>query len=329
MRLAQSQELYSSSVFEAQRVWSLFDMMRYGVHDLHALLLWIDHMCNYTYGQENQRSGVDAQLNAGETLTVRLQLRCIQKHMVQLELHEALGACNELGISLEQHPSLGECRGQLLSLRRMLTDALTSRIFMYIPQAVSKYANSQQTPITDIRKADLVTNPLAGQPFGIKVFTAFKDARKDAQQIALCLVAGASTAAVFHMMRVVEHGVRELGRELGLRKIKEVSKTGKVKLVPIENVTWDRLHVQIRGKIDRRLSKLRPGPAKDRKEAYYSSLLHDFQGFKEAWRNHVMHSRAHYGPDEAENVMSHVERFMKAVAETVDAQPHSVGSPPA
>ncbi len=98
---------------------------------------------------------------------------------------------------------------------------------MYVPASVSKYARGYQGPATQAPQSFFAlttmmmdSHSLAAQPFGLKVFNAFDKARFDAEQTALCLVAGAPTAAVFHMMRVVEWGVRALGADLGLRKIK-------------------------------------------------------------------------------------------------------------
>ena len=319
------------NLWKDRRVWSLLDVIRYAVKNLHALLLWIDHMVNFTYSQENVRYWDAALLTAQEKQTVAGQIACVRKHFQTLELEDAFGICDEFKIKLDyQNLNLGECRGYLLSLRRILTDTLEKRVFMYVPAGVSKYARGYQGPATQAPQSFFAlttmimdSHSLAAQPFGSKVFNTFESARFDSEQVALCLVAGASTAAVFHMMRVVEWGVRALGKDLGLRKIKDVMKpkpggslkTPKIKLTPIENATWEKIRDQLRGKVDKRLSKLRPGPAKDRKSAYYGSLLEDFNGFKDAWRNHVMHSRFECKNGDELRVMAHVDRFMKSLAE--------------
>lgn len=308
-------------------------MVRYAVKDLHALLLWIEHMVAYTYSQERFRLGDNALLTAKETEPMAEQADCIRKHCQCLELPtEALGICDEFKTRLQQGAmTLGECRGYLLSLRRMLTDTLGNRIFMYIPGTVSKYARGykQPTALTIPRSFFalptmlLDAHSLAVEPFGLKVFQKFEKARFDAEQVSLCLVAGASTAAVFHMMRVVEWGVRALGADLRLRRVHDILKpkpggslkVPKVRLVPIENCTWEKIQGQLRGKVDKRLEKLRPGPAKDRKSVYYNSILEDFNGFRGAWRNHVMHTRFECKHGEEFHILPHVERFMKSLAD--------------
>jgi len=56
------------------------------------------------------------------------------------------------------------------------------------------------------------------------------------------------------------------------------------------------------------------GLAKTQAEEFYNGALAEFRGFKDAWRNHVMHSRRDYEFDEAKAVMSHVSRFMSTLA---------------
>lgn len=305
-------------------------MMRYAIRDLHTLLLWIDHMANFTTSQESYRLGTDAFLNASEKKTVASQIDCIRKHLLFLEVPDALSVCDEFKLKLtHEEMNLGECRGYLLSLRRMLTDAMEKRVFMYVPLKVSKYARSHQGPTTQVPMVFFAassvlheSNPLSKKPLGDKVYDVFPDARFDAEQFALCMMAGASTAAVFHLMRVVEWGIRKLGHDLGVRKIKEVTqpkpwnklKKPLVKMVPIENQTWDKIHGYLRAKVDAKMRGLRPGPTKDAKQSFYSALLHDFHGFKDAWRNHVMHTIEEYGEDDALKVLPHVERFMQAMA---------------
>ena len=120
-------------------------MTRYGVRDLHTLLLWIDHMANFTTGQENYRQGQAVILNDGEKKSVVQQVGCLRKHFTELELADALGLCDDLEGGVGRM-TLGECRGHLLGIRRVLTDALEKRVFMYVPVRVAKYARSAQCP---------------------------------------------------------------------------------------------------------------------------------------------------------------------------------------
>src|SRR5579859_1671308 len=114
-----------------RQIWSLLDMIRYAVRDLHGLLLWTEHMIGFTYSQENFRFGDAAFLTVKEKELVAQQVTCIRKHFQSLEVQDAFGVCDEFGIKLKhENVNLGECRGYLLSLRRMLTDSLEKRVFM-------------------------------------------------------------------------------------------------------------------------------------------------------------------------------------------------------
>jgi hypothetical protein len=180
-------------------------------------------------------------------------------------------------------------------------------------------------------KTDTIVMPPTEQnmkPFGEVVYESFEGARFDAEEMAHCLVAGAWTAGVFHMMRAVEWGVRAFGKELGMSRVKEIQrpqlggliKTRKVHFTPLENCVWEKIQDQLRIRVDRRLAKLRPGPSKDRKQVFYSSVLSDFHGFKGEWRNHVMHARMEYTEDDACKAFEHVKRFMMELARAGQAR---------
>src|ERR1017187_7074640 len=169
---------------------------------------------------------------------------------------------------------------------------------MYVPRHLSRFAPPFQTPIgqwmplsepyTEIDK--LVAPPVDQnvKPFGEAVYKTFVGARFDVEEISRCLVAGAWTETVVHMMRSAEWGVRALGKDLQMSRITEVQhpkpgapvKKPKVKRVPIENCVWERIHDQLRIRVDKRLAKLRPGPSKDRKQVFYYSVLSEFHDFR-------------------------------------------------
>jgi hypothetical protein len=233
-----------------------------------------------------------------------------------LELEETATACAGLLDGIE-NMNLGEARGHLISIREMVTKALTKRIFMYVPKEYIKWV----PPVEEHEVQEAIRKGIGAPylaPFEYAVYKKFRSAREDAVQAIQCIVAGVSTAAVFHLMRAVEQGIRALGKDLGLRRIRSVvRKTGKIKLLPIEHATWEMMHDQLRCKVDKKLKPLRPGPTRDEKELFYNSILNAFRGFKEAWRNHVMHTRDTYNPKQADIIFSDVSRFMQTLASRV------------
>ncbi len=293
------------SRFERCRWITLLDMIRYAIRDLHTLMLWVEHTIKWTYAIEvkGQTKPTDADIR-----TIDAQLVCLRKHFLLMEFLETLPLCDTARSRLKQ-ANLSELRGYLISLRDVLTTNLGGRVFMYVPQ---KYATFAPKLIGGKLRLDLVF-PESDPQYSMGSASSFFPASKnDIKAIALCMLAGASTASVFHMMRVVELGIRALGKELGVRKIEE-DHQGTKRRVPIEFVTWEKMHQHLTKKADVKLNRLRRGPSKQKKQEFYNSILEDFKAFREAWRNHVMHTRATYTPDEAERILRHVESFMNSL----------------
>lgn len=207
-------------------------MTRYGVRDLHGLLVWIDHRIRTTRTQEASRVGDLARLTKEEYDNLFNMVMCVNKHFKALELTDASPILNDFP---SPDVTLGECRGRLSDIKHALTAAMERRAFMYVPTSVQMYA-----PLINLQKLDRTIHDRHGKSFGEAVFVAFPDARFDAQQFALCMVAGADTAAIFHLMRVIEVGVRKLGAHLGVRRVRDYVKSGtRYKLKPIEHCTWE------------------------------------------------------------------------------------------
>ncbi len=59
--------------------------------------------------------------------------------------------------------------------------------------------------------------------FGMSVFMTFPEARAEINEAANCLAADLHTAAAFQLMRIVECGLRNLARNMGVKRAKNVS----------------------------------------------------------------------------------------------------------
>jgi hypothetical protein len=151
------------------------------------------------------------------------------------------------------------------------------------------------------------------QKFGKVVIDAFPSAATDITDAGNCLALEFGTATVFHSMRVVECGIRAFAVHLGLGKIAVNRKNGKT--IPIAYAQWEQILNQLPDKIEAKILRIARGPKRQNAQQFYYSTLQELGGFKEAWRNHVMHARVAYTPIDAQAVLSHVERFMKSLAE--------------
>ena len=141
----------------------------------------------------------------------------------------------------------------------------------------------------------------AAAPFGDKVAVAFEEATIDIQAASRCLALDEGTACVFHSMRVLEHGLRWLADAVGLPK----------EQVAHEN--WKNVIDQI----ERRIRSVETAPkSSDKLERLrvYSGAAVQFRYFKDAWRNHVSHARAHYDSRKAAAIWNHVKEFMQHLA---------------
>jgi hypothetical protein len=140
------------------------------------------------------------------------------------------------------------------------------------------------------------------RPFGDAVAQTFDDASKDICAASRCFALDEWTACVFHLMRVLEHGLRALAVNVGLG----------ADAMAHEN--WKNVIDLIEAKI-RAMEGLPKSPEKIARLKELSGLASQFRYFKDAWRNHVSHSHESYDEREASNVWHHVKTFMEQMAE--------------
>jgi hypothetical protein len=148
--------------------------------------------------------------------------------------------------------------------------------------------------------------------FGEVVAEAFPAARFDIIESGNCLAAECNTAAVFHMMRVVEWGLRDFCAQLGFRQVAIDRKRGK--FAPVEYAQWEKIIGQLHEKIDALVDKIKNKRKKQEAQEFYYPALQDIRAIKDAWRNHVMHTRREYTREDADAIGEHVKQLMSALA---------------
>ncbi len=185
-----------------------------------------------------------------------------------------------------------------------IVDALNSRLFLRV-------ADDRVNLIPHMRG----TTPHGGtgEIFGYPVLGAFPSAEKDIDEAGNCLAAECNTAAVFHLMRVAEVGLRALA----------VDRNAPFKAKPIDQQEWG----TILGFLDGVIKALRTEDAKkwanpgikDVQIRFYSEVVAELRAFNEAWRKHISHARqdAIYDRDYANSVFTHVRAFMQKLAERI------------
>lgn len=151
------------------------------------------------------------------------------------------------------------------------------------------------------------TSPHFGEDFAVKfaVNGAF-----EADEAAKCLALGRSTAAVFHLMRVMEVGIRAVARCLGIADpIKDADRN------------WGKMLDTIKDELDSRgPAPKRPWATGTSDKALFARILASLDAVRVAWRNPTMHVENKYTPDEAEHIFLTVRGFMKAIAVRCDEE---------
>jgi hypothetical protein len=158
--------------------------------------------------------------------------------------------------------------------------------------------------------------------FGEEVHRAFPSAQWEIREAGNCLAADCNTAAVFHLMRVVEHGLRAFCIDVGMpRIVREFRKVTRSRVyMPVEYGTWDKILNQLNAAIRTKVNTFRRNADKQSAQEFYWPVHQEFEGFKDAFRNHVMHTRSRYSTETADAVFAHVKRFMMLLATRVKEQ---------
>lgn len=145
--------------------------------------------------------------------------------------------------------------------------------------------------------------------YGTEVHSEFPSAVYEIEEAAKCLAVGRSTAAVFHLMRVMEVGIHAVARCLSVPD--PVKGSGKNWGVILKNI-----HAARTAK-----SSATPknwGIPSD--EAYFDAIHATLDAVRNAWRNTTMHVENKYTTEEAEHIFVTVRGFMMKLASRMDEQ---------
>jgi hypothetical protein len=144
-------------------------------------------------------------------------------------------------------------------------------------------------------------------PWGEAVSKRFPNVDGDIRAAGIAMGIELFTAAVFHLMRVAEAGLKWLARKL------KVSLTDNRKPLPVDEATWNKLIDGINGRIRATRQKVKGPKTRVSLERYASAAAHcDYM--KDMWRNNVSHSHRSYNAPEAEAATQRVRDFMQFLA---------------
>jgi hypothetical protein len=132
--------------------------------------------------------------------------------------------------------------------------------------------------------------------FGLEVNDRFPSAILDISEAGKCLACGRGTATVFHLMRVMEVGLKTVAGALA------------IPYAP----SWESYLKQINDRIA--VKHKSKGIRWKRDEPFFRDVAAHLQTIKLAWRNPTMHIVNHYDRDAAMDVFNAVKTFMRHLA---------------
>jgi hypothetical protein len=276
---------------------SLIDMLRLlQVAELNRFLVNFERCCSYGYmlietppvDEAQRRKLLDNSLAKYREALDGFSEACMDGKMpisypVRRQIEAFKRRLADVANNIVDHKTVN---AQAIQIRQLLLDDLSQHLFICIP-AEYRELIEQEEPI-----------------FGDSVANVFDKAKRDIEASSRCLALGEWTACVFHSMRVLEYGLRELASLVELP----------ADAMAQEN--WKNVIDQIEAKI-RGMEALPKSAEKSAALKTYSEAALQFRYFKDAWRNYVSHTNEPSDERDASSVWNHVKEFMQQLADEI------------
>ena len=199
-------------------------------------------------------------------------------------------ACDQIARMLEQLDDCDFTQRAFFQahaeLHHRIEDDFSHHLLFAIPRSDSRYYE-QRGSLFDTHK--------------VSVSTAFLSVLDDIEEAGKCYATDRSTACVFHLMHVVECGLRVLGKALN-----------DPTLDPKTNPSWEKILSRCNKELEKPYDKRSPEWAT--KNQFFSEATANLRAVKDAWRNPSIHIEKKYDSDEALDVLNAVGAFMRQLA---------------
>lgn len=282
------------------RIWNLFEMMPFDASEFFKFAKIIGneqssigHTQHEMYGiTENQFtsfvSGAEKIFDYCQKMELSSSMASTRRLLDLLkdikDNHEFVSNIGSLSPSSDINPRMTRLLGlNIRELEGRLTDELEARKFL----SLSPYEETLFQPVAP--------------PWGIQFQDKFPNATYDLDEAGKCLALGRSTAAVFHLMRVLELGLRAVSSTLQGPPILEGN-----------DKNWSSILKNIR---DAKSAK-----GKWNGMQFFNEVYAKLDSVKGAWRNPTMHIEKKYTPEEAQEIFTTVKIFMKQISSRMDEQ---------
>jgi len=222
--------------------------------------------------------------------TEKLKDRIADQERIREFLTNVLDDCKSLGLVYTQKHTqrmLGMSRDENITFKEFAS--LYGELIHRISDEVEEYTFFRLPK----EKSQYYSNPI--DMFGKEIVEKFPSARLEVEEAGKCYAAGRYTASVFHLMRVLELGIRALRRSLGLPAS--------------SNRNWE----SVLKKCDQELKK----PHQERSvqwntdETFFAEATANLRAVKDAWRNTTMHIEHIYDDEKAGDLFNAVRAFMR------------------
>ncbi|MES2282939.1 MAG: hypothetical protein V4542_16110 [Pseudomonadota bacterium] len=137
--------------------------------------------------------------------------------------------------------------------------------------------------------------------YGLNIRSKFPSATYDIDEASKCVALGRSTAAVFHLMRVIEVSLKAIAKHLGAKQP--------------NNPNWGSWLVEINREIEKRSPV---GSKKWVDNDFFQDVYHRLDAIKDAQRNPTLHTETVHTEGEALLIFQVTEAFMQKIASKMD-----------
>jgi hypothetical protein len=284
------------------RVWSLLDIMN--LFDVYALAHILHKFSQIDYTLIAMKLAGQGGHPPSDDIKKRMEKGLAEAEMLftAVELADCLNANNTAKRLWERQMLDISSAGEIVHrLQDDIIAALENRQFLRV-------ADDRLSLIAHMRGKEMKGGVF--EVIGLKTFQSFPSAQADLIEAANCLAAECNTAAVFHLMRAAEVGLRALATD---RELEFGDK-------PLDQQDWGTIFPQLESCIKQLRNDalslwVNPG-VKDIQIRFYSEVVGELRQFNDAWRRHVSHARVDgiYDRDYAMSIFNHVRLFMQKLA---------------
>ena len=199
----------------------------------------------------------------------------------------------------------------LAQVNRVLTwieSLRANRLSVTFSEAEANSRDISSRPIDELASGLFLSIDAKEVPYYQTYASGWEDAIKqfpsistDVEEASKCFALNRYTAVVFHLMRVMETGLRLLADTLHDSRLN-----------PKTNPTWEHILRRCREELSKPLAQRSAEWQSD--EAFFSGVSARLMAVKDAWRNPTMHVESAYTEQAALDVFNHVQAFMRHLA---------------